>query len=175
MEPSCVGTGSPTANRRTSHAEHRPFRDPYQGARAPKVHLRHLHATLRGFGVCVLSSGTRRPFIHIQYRGKRIWKVVGDANAMTLNEVRTGTTSILDAIRCQTENTRFEAVVEAVFRRHARVWKAGTLGVNRCYLRCQILPAFAGRVAVVGRGRAPPAPDGMLERRDLGPALVRLP
>ena len=128
-------------------------------------------ATLRGFGVCVLSSGTRRPFIHIQYRGKRIWKAVGDANAMTLNEARTGTTSTLDAIRCRTENTRFETV----FRRHARVWKAGTLRVNRGYLRYQILPAFAGRVAVAGRGRAPPAPDGMLERRDPGPALVRLP
>ncbi len=39
----------------------------------------------------------------------------------------------------------FEAVAETAFRRHERVWKPGTLAVNRCYLRNQLLPHFAGR------------------------------
>ena len=60
-------------------------------------------------------------------------------------------TGLLAAIR-RTGNTctlpgeaLFEAVAETVFQRYERVWKAGTLGVNRCYLRNQILPHFAGR------------------------------
>ncbi len=32
-----------------------------------------------------------------------------------------------------------------VFQRYGRVWKAGTLDVNRCYLRNQLLPHFTGR------------------------------
>ena len=37
----------------------------------------------------------------------------------------------------------FEGVT--VFQRYGRVWKAGTLDVNRCYLRNQLLPHFTGR------------------------------
>ena len=40
--------------------------------------------------------------------------------------------------------TLFEAVAEAAFERHQRVWKPGTLYVNRRYLRNQLLPHFAG-------------------------------
>ena len=43
------------------------------------------------------------------------------------------------------QETDFEAVAEAVFRRHARVWKDGTLRVNQIYFRRQLLPWFAGR------------------------------
>ena len=39
----------------------------------------------------------------------------------------------------------FETVAEEVFRRYGRRWKPGTLTVNRCYLRNQILPCFRGR------------------------------
>ena len=46
-------------------------------------------ATLRGFGVRVLPSGAKRFFIHAQHRGERVWKVVGDANAMDVAEART--------------------------------------------------------------------------------------
>jgi len=46
----------------------------------------------------------------------------------------------------------FEVVAETVFRRHERVWKAGTLKVNRCYLRNQLLPHFAGwQIAAIDR------------------------
>ena len=108
-------------------------------------------AKLRGFGVRVQPSGIKRFFIHAQHRGARVWKTVGDANAMTLADARTGAASMLAAIRCDAdtpaspEATRFEAVAEAVFQRHSRVWKAGTLQVNRSYYRCQILPWFTGQ------------------------------
>ena len=107
-------------------------------------------AKLQGFGIRVLPSGTKRFFIHTQHRGKRTWRIVGDANAMTIDEARTRADSMLASIRRPTdsqaspEDTRFKAVAEAVFHRHARVWKPGTLAVNRVYLRRQILPAFSG-------------------------------
>ena len=44
-----------------------------------------------------------------------------------------------------TKETLFESVAETVFNRYARVWKAGMLNVNRCYLRNQLLPYFTGR------------------------------
>ena len=103
-------------------------------------------AKLRGFGVRVLSSGNKRFFIHNQHRGERVWKIVGDANAMTPAAARARAASMLAAIRHDgtaptlPEETHFEAVAEAVFQRYARVWKAGTLRVNRSYYRCQLLP-----------------------------------
>ena len=108
-------------------------------------------AKLRGFGVRVLPSGAIRYFVHVQHRGKRFWKLVGDANAMGLDEARLRAASILDAMRRESDahagshDSLFEAVAGRVFARYARVWKAGTLYVNRCYFRRQILPWFAGR------------------------------
>ena len=99
----------------------------------------------------VLPSGAKRFFIHAQHRGERVWRIVGDTNALRLAEARTRASSMLAAIRCGNEapsgaqDTRFEAVAEAVFARHAQVWKPRTLEVNRSYLRRQILPGFAGR------------------------------
>ena len=106
-------------------------------------------AKLRGFGVRVLPSGAKRFFIHIQHRGKRTWNIVGDANAISIDEARTRAASMLAAIRSRTDSTavpqdtRFEAIATVVFQRHARVWKPGTLEVNRIYLRRQILPTFS--------------------------------
>ena len=99
----------------------------------------------------VLPSGTKRFFIHTQHRGERTWRIVGDADTMTVDEARTRAASLLAAIRNRTdtttapEDTRFEAVAEAVFQQHARVWKPETLKVNRIYLRRQILPTFCGQ------------------------------
>ena len=108
-------------------------------------------AKLRGFGVRVLPSGRKRYFVHCQHRGKRIWKIVGDAGALDVHEARSRAGEMLTAIRRgetvprPPEETLFEAVAETVFQRHQRVWKAGTLYVNRNYLRNQILPYFSGR------------------------------
>lgn len=43
------------------------------------------------------------------------------------------------------DNARFETVAEAAFRHYERLWKPGTLAVNRSYLNNQILPSFASR------------------------------
>ena len=108
-------------------------------------------ARLRGFGVRVTPAGRKRFFVQCQHRGERVWKIVGDAAAMSVDEARALAVGMLAAIRrgeqapLRPDETLFEAVAETVFERHARLWKAGTLKVNRSYLRCQILPHFAGR------------------------------
>ena len=43
---------------------------------------------LKGFGVRVLPSGAKRYFIHSQHQGRRIWKIVGQAGAIGLDEAR---------------------------------------------------------------------------------------
>ena len=106
---------------------------------------------LRGFGVRVLPSGGKRFFVHRQYRGERVWKTIGDTTSMDVREVRSRAVTVLAAIHLGEEpprdpiETLFEAVAEAAFERRGRLWKAGTLAVNRAYLRRQILPHFAGR------------------------------
>ncbi len=106
---------------------------------------------LRGFGVRVLPSGRKRFFIHCQHRGERVWKIVGDAAAVDVREARARAAAVLAAIRRGEDaprepgETLFEAVAATVFERYRRIWKAGTLDVNRCYLRNQLVPHFAGR------------------------------
>ena len=108
-------------------------------------------AELRGFGVRVLPSGRKRFFVHCQHRGERVWKIVGDAGSMGIDEARALAVETLAAIRRgeeappRSDQMVFEAVAAIVFERHARLWKAGTLRVNRCYLHNQLLPHFAGR------------------------------
>ena len=76
---------------------------------------------LRGFGIRVLPSGTKRFFIHIQHRGERVWQILGDANAMNLDEARSRAASMLAAIRhgsnvtAPAQETGFEAVAKVVF------------------------------------------------------------
>jgi len=43
---------------------------------------------LKGFGVRVMPSGTRRWFVHCQHDGRRVWKTVGDASATGADEAR---------------------------------------------------------------------------------------
>ena len=106
---------------------------------------------LRGFGVRVLPSGRKRFFLHSQHRRERVWKIVGDAATMSVDEARSRAVRTLAAIRRGEDpprdpaETLFEAVAEAVFERYLRIWKPGTLHVNRCYLKNQILPRFQGR------------------------------
>ena len=108
-------------------------------------------ARLKGFGVRVMPTGRKRFFIQCQHRGERVWKIVGDAGTMSLAEARAAAAEMLAAIRRggeashRPEETFFETVAETVLERYARLWKAGTLKVNRNYLRNQLLPHFAGR------------------------------
>ncbi len=106
-------------------------------------------AELKGFGVRVLPTGGKRFFIHSQHEGRRLWKTVGDASAMNLDEARRRATDLLAAIRrdetpALPEEKLFEVVAEEVFSRYGRLWKPGTLKVNRTYLRSTILPGFGG-------------------------------
>ena len=115
--------------------------------------------TLRGFGIRVLPSGKKRFFIHSRKDGRRIWKILGDANTIGLDEARRRAATLLASIRqgaeepASTEDTLFEAVAEEVFRNYGRNWKPRTMKVNRGYLRNQLLPWFAGRqIADITRG-----------------------
>ena len=106
---------------------------------------------LKGFGVRVLPSGGKRFFLHTQIEGRRIWKIVGDADTIRLDEARRRASALRAAMRhpgdapsAESEDTRFEAVAEEVFRGYGRRWKPLTRKVNRGYLRNQILPWFAG-------------------------------
>ncbi|MXY34688.1 MAG: tyrosine-type recombinase/integrase [Boseongicola sp. SB0664_bin_43] len=119
----------------------------------PGKSVREIRDTeLRGFGVRILPSGRRRFFVNAQTNGRRIWKTIGDAGAMSLAEARALARSHLSAHvngapsrSADSSEVPFEDVAEAVFRRHSRLWKPGTLRVNRNYLKNQILPWFRGR------------------------------
>ena len=106
---------------------------------------------LRGFGLRVLPSGAKRFFVHCQHRGERVWKIIGDTAVMDVSEARSRAVTMLAAIRLGEDpprdpiETLFEVVAQAAFERRGRIWKPGTLAVNRAYLRSQILPHFAGR------------------------------
>ena len=109
-------------------------------------------AELKGYGVRVKPSGARRYFIYSQHRGKRVWKIIGDAAAIAEPEARASARSMVAALRDGQEpeatdpgETLFETVAEEVFDRYGRRWKPRTLDANRAYLRRQILPFFAAR------------------------------
>ncbi len=104
---------------------------------------------LKGFGVRVLPSGARRFFIHSQHEGQRVWKTIGDADCMALDEARRRATGLLAALwrdeaPVLPEERLFEIVAEEVFSRYGQRWKPRTMKVNRKYLRNQILPWFGG-------------------------------
>ena len=107
---------------------------------------------LKGFGVRILPSGAKRYFIHSQHRGRRVWKIVGEAGSIGANEARARARTLLAAIREGSDDEiagapdiAFETVADEVFRRYARNWKLSTLKVNQGYYRNQILPWFRGR------------------------------
>ena len=116
-------------------------------------------AELKGYGVRVMPSGTKRYFVHTQHRGRRVWTTVGDAAAMTEPDARARARAMLAALREGGDSgtqapgeALFETVAEEVFVLYGRRWKPRTLKVNRGYLRCQILPFFAGRpIAAIAR------------------------
>ena len=114
---------------------------------------------LKGFGVRVYPSGEKRFFLHFQYRHRRVWQIVNNADAISVRDARAHAVSLREDI-CRgvdapapAGETRFEAVAEATFARHAKIWKPRTLAVNRSYLRQQILPWFADRPIAAIRER----------------------
>ena len=138
-------------NRENMHGPNHPHRRPYRALRPRKIAYDIRDGKLGGFGVRVLPSGRKRFFVHSQHRGDRVWKILGDAATMSVDEARSSAVRTLAAIRRGEDpprdpaETLFEAVAETVFERYRRLWKPGTLDVNRCYLKNQILPRFQGR------------------------------
>ena len=118
-----------------------------------KVILDVRDTELKGFGIRIMPSGARRYFIHSQYKGRRLWKTFDAADAVTLDQARQRARAMLAAYRNGDsadpgieEASLFESVAEDVLDHCKRLWKPGTLAVNRCYLKRQILPFFSGRV-----------------------------
>ncbi len=127
---------------------------------APRGKVRDVRdSELRGFGVRVMPSGRKSYFLHRQRGGRRVWRTIGDAGAMTESEARARAVAMLavagrggDADAAPAEGALFETVAEEVFRRCRRHWKPGTLEVNLGHYRRCILPWFGGRpVAAVTR------------------------
>ena len=106
-------------------------------------------AELKGFGLRLYPSGRKCFFTHGQHEGKRVWRIVGDATCLSVEDARAAARSMLAAARNGTsaasEHILFEEVAEEVFGRYGRNWKPRTLKVNRSYLASQILPWFRGR------------------------------
>ena len=110
---------------------------------------------LKGFGIRVMPSGAKRYFVHTQHQGQRIWKIVGDASAIGVDEARGRARALVAAIKkgydekaALAPDILFETVADEVFSRYARNWKPSTLNVNLGYYRKQILPWFGGRPIV---------------------------
>ncbi|MYK31212.1 MAG: DUF4102 domain-containing protein, partial [Boseongicola sp. SB0670_bin_30] len=108
---------------------------------------------LRGFGVRIMPSGRKSWFLHAQHDMRRKWTKLGEAATMSLAKARTLARARLATLRNRnpsrppdaSSEIPFKDVAEAAFRRHARLWKPGTMEVNRHYLKNQLLPHFAGR------------------------------
>ena len=107
---------------------------------------------LKGFGVRIMPSGSKRYFLHSQSGGKRIWHAIGDVGAITLDSARSRARALLAAKQdgnADNPDTRdpipFETVADEVFQRYGRRWKPRTLAVNLSYYRNQILPWFQGK------------------------------
>ncbi len=102
-----------------------------------------------GFGIRILPSGRRRLFVHAQRDVRCRWTTVGDAGTMPLAEARAlprlRLAAMASGVTSPPEDASAETPFEdAAFRRHARLWKPGTLAVNRSYLMNHILPRFRG-------------------------------
>ena len=118
-----------------------------------KVILDVRDTELKGFGIRIMPSGTRRYFIHSQHEGRRLWKTFDDADTVTVTQARHRARAMLAAYRNgESTDSRiekdalFETVAQEVFIHYERLWKPGTRQANWIYLRRQILPFFAGRM-----------------------------
>ncbi len=66
----------------------------------PRRNARDIRDTrLRGFGVRVLPSGRKYYFIQHQHLGERVWKIIGDAETVSVGEARALAAEMLAATR----------------------------------------------------------------------------
>ena len=127
---------------------------------------------LKGFGIRVLPSGRNRFFIHCQHEGERVWKIVGDAAEIRVDEARTCARGMLASIRrgegvSGAGETRLEDFAETVFLQTAYALGSGG---TRCCHQCRLFQArqtlhvrFTGALCISGSCntcRAAPAASG---------------
>ena len=116
----------------------------------PRKTVRDLRDTvLTGCGVRLYPTGHKCFFIHSRYEGKRVWRIVGNATSLSVEDARIRARSMLavnrSGVQAETEHILFEEMAEEVFRRYGRIWKPEMLRVNRVYCARQILLWFRGR------------------------------
>ena len=82
---------------------------------------------LKGFGIRIMPSGTRRYFIHSQHEGRRLWKTFDDAGAVTVAQARQRARAMLAAYRngCSADSgigkdALFEAIAKEVLVHYQR-------------------------------------------------------
>ena len=118
---------------------------------------------LKGFGVRIMPSGSKRYFLHSQSDGKRIWHAIGDAGAITPGQMPApGQEPCWQRGRdgnADNPDTRdvipFETVADEVFQRYGRRWKPRTLAVQPRIL------SEADPALVQGTNRFPASHAGM--------------
>ena len=100
---------------------------------------------LKGFGVRTYPSGAKRYFIDSQHQGRRVWKIVGQAGSIGVDEARDR--ARLVSIRggsaegdAAPPETPFETVADEVFHRYARNWKPSTLRSTSTTTRSRSCP-----------------------------------
>ena len=106
----------------------------------------------KGCGIRLSPSGAKRYFVQGLHQGRRIWKNLGDADAMSEAEARKRARPVPAVLRDDKEmeapesgETLSETDAEEVFIRYGRRRKSRTMSVNRFFLSGQILPHFSGR------------------------------
>ena len=140
-----------TVHRKTIRAEHRPLRGARQSVRASYLRLRHPRREaprLRRRRAAFARQTLLHP--HPTSRGTHL----KNRRRRKRHDPRRGPCARhFDAGRHPAPH-RYDGFSgrhahrghrQSVFRRHARVWKPGTLEANRIYVRRQILPAFSGQ------------------------------
>ena len=86
---------------------------------------------LKAFGVRIPASGAKRYFIHTQYNGRRVWKIVGHVGSIGADEAPGRSKTLLAAIQKGNDDvappdTPFETAADEVFRRYAHVGDRNT-------------------------------------------------
>ena len=107
---------------------------------------------LRGFGVRVTPSDRKRFCVHCQHRGRRVWKIVGEFDAIGVDEARSRA-CVRDAARDQKGRDRTgpgstnNAGIAVKFGQHLHVgtrpWRRSFFGTGRASpLQCGEWPTY---------------------------------
>lgn len=70
------------------HAENHPHRRPYPGAQPRQSSYDIRDGKLKSFGVRETPSDRKSCFVHRRHRMGRVWKIVGDFEALGIGEGR---------------------------------------------------------------------------------------